>query len=100
MTKEKEIKLLKDYKKGDREATDKLGTEATRLGLAIAGFYYKKPSKKYPEAVYHAVSGFYEAISPYFKNSRDKTDKFTTYATWFMRKNIEDKMNTTKKLTE
>jgi DNA-directed RNA polymerase specialized sigma subunit len=92
-TLEEELKLLKGFKNKDQESMEKLAVEATRLALAIAERYTNRESSKYPSLVSYAVSGFYKAINPYLGNEREKEHKFTPYALFFMKQEIERHLN-------
>ena len=79
-----EKRLLKDYKKGDINARDKLITSNIRLVISIAK-KYENDGLEFLDLVQEGIFGLYEALE---KFDIYKDIKFSTYAYWWIKQSI------------
>lgn len=90
MDKQEQIKLISGFISGDEESAIKLTQEGVRLSVLVAAKYSKIGSDDFYKHTWYAFKGFLIGINKYIKAKRYKEDyKFTTYATYFMKKEVE-----------
>jgi RNA polymerase primary sigma factor len=89
LTAEQELDLSRRAKKGDREARDRLITSNIRLVISIAKRYNGIPME---DRIQEGIIGLQTAVD---KFDPEKGFRFTTYATWWIRRCIlREIMNT------
>jgi RNA polymerase sigma factor (sigma-70 family) len=86
LTKEEEREYLKKAKEGDEEAKEKIITSNLRLVAKIA-LHYSRAGVYYLDLIQEGTIGLINAID---KFDLSKNYKFSTYATWWIKKEIID----------
>ena len=89
-TRLEELTLVKRVVEGDHEAIMVLNDLGLRHIVDITQDYAPKNSAEMLKILRRGFVGYYKAMKPYLSEGNYKKHKFTTYSTYFIRKEVRE----------